>query len=411
MLAALLALNVLHISTSDAGGGSARSAARLHAQLRRLGLGSRMLVGERRTDDPDVRPLKRGPGWRAADRICGAVFDSLDLQYWLYPSSFGVAGDPWFREADVVQLFNTHGSYFSLAALPRLSRLRPLVWRLSDMWPLTGHCSYSFECERFKLGCGSCPHLDVYPRLRRDTTALLWRRKRSLYARSRLTVVAPSRWLEGLARSSPLLGRFEVRRIPNGVDLERFRPVEGAEARRELGLDPGRPLVLFSAPDLSDRRKGGRVLEEALGRLDGVDFDLVVTGGNAGRLPPRARLLGRLDDERRLALSYAAADLFCLPTLADNLPNAVVESLACGTPCVSFAVGGIPDVVRHLETGWLAAPGDPAGLAEGIRTLLADEGLRARLARRARETAERELGAELEARRFAELYEELAPRE
>ncbi|MFN2468624.1 MAG: glycosyltransferase family 4 protein [Gaiellaceae bacterium] len=385
-------LNVLHISDSDAGGGSARSAFRLHSTLRRLGHGSRMLVGRPQTGDLDVRSIKRGPLWRAADRVCGAVADPLGLQYVLYPSSFGVARDPWFRGAGVVQLYNTHGSYFSHTALPLLSRRRPVVWRLSDMWPFTGHVAYSYDCERWRHGCGSCPYLQEYPGLPRDTTAMLFRVKRAVYRRSRLTVVAPSRWLERLAGESPLLGRFPRRRIPNGVDLDAFRPLDRRDARRRLGLDPERPLVLFSAPDLADRRKGAAIFREAVARLADAELQVV-------------SLAGAADPE--LALHYAAAEVFVLPTLADNLPNAAIESLACATPVVSFDVGGVPDAVRHLETGYLAPAGDAAGLAEGIRALLSDGELRSRLSARAREVAESEFAAELEARRFAELYEEL----
>jgi glycosyltransferase involved in cell wall biosynthesis len=379
-------LNVLHISDSDAGGGAAVSAYRIHATLRRLGHSSRMLVGRPQTGDPDVRSVKRGAGWRAADRAFGSVADPLGLQYVFYPSSFAVASDPWFRECDVVQLYNTHGSYFSHTALPLLSSRRPVVWRLSDMWPLTGHVAYSYDCERWRHGCGSCPYLHEYPGLPRDTTALLWRWKRAVYRRSRLTVVAPSRWIERLAGESPLLRRFQVRRIPNGVDLERFRP--DPEARSPGGP----PVVLFSAPDLADRRKGRALLDEALAQVD-VDHRLVVHGDGSADLPRH----------------YAGADLFVLPTLADNLPNAALEAMACGTPVVSFDVGGVGDAVRHLETGWLAAAGDARAFAEGTRTLLVDRELRERLGRQAREVAEREYGAELEARRFAELYEELRP--
>jgi glycosyltransferase involved in cell wall biosynthesis len=363
-----------------------------------------MLVGERRTDDPDVRLLKRSLAWRAADRACAALTDRLDLQYLLYPSSFGVAADPWFRAAGVVQLFNTHGSYFSHSALPLLSRLRPVVWRLSDMWAVTGHVTYSYECERWRHGCGSCPHLDVYPALHRDRTRALWRWKRTVYARSRITVVAPSRWLERIARDSPLLGRFEIRRIPNGVDLDVFRPRPRAEARRALGLDPGRPVVLFSSVDARDRRKGGHVLAAALSQLR-ADVQPVILGPDPAL--PGAVPLGRVDAEERLALAYAAADVFALPTLAENLPNTALEALACGTPTVASDVGGIGDAIRDGETGLLVSPGDPAALASGLDRVLADAELAARLGATGRAVAEREYGAGREAADFAALYEEL----
>jgi glycosyltransferase involved in cell wall biosynthesis len=151
------------------------------------------------------------------------------------------------------------------------------------------------------------------------------------------------------------------------------------------------------------------VLNEALERLDGMPFRLLVAGAN--ETPPFPRSfwsLTHLVDEAEIALSYAAADLFVLPTLAENLPNAALEAVASGTPCVSFDVGGVPDVVRHMETGYLARLGDAAALAEGIRTLLADGEVRARMAEACRSVAEAEFGAELEARRFSELYDDVA---
>jgi glycosyltransferase involved in cell wall biosynthesis len=358
-----------------------------------------MLVGQRRTDDADVRSIKRSLIWRAADRAAAAITDPLDLQYVFYPSSFGVALDPWFREADVVQLFNTHGSYFSHSALPLISRRRPVVWRLSDMWALTGHVAYSYDCERWRHGCGSCPYLGEYPRLRRDRTALLYRWKNAVYSRSRMTVVAPSRWLEGVVRESPLLGRFPVRRIPNGIDLETFRPRPRHEARAALGLDPERPTVIWSALDLTDRRKGGGAALAAVERLGRDDVQLVVAG--AGTAPQGARMLGVLDDEQ-LALAYAAADVFLLPALAENLPNAALESIACGTPVAGFDVGGMSDVVRAGRSGALVPAGDVAALAEAVSSLLESN-----LRESCRALAEAEFGAAREARTFADLYEEL----
>ncbi|MHB8643784.1 MAG: glycosyltransferase [Gaiellaceae bacterium] len=392
--------NVLHISASDAAGGAARSAYRIHDGLRTLGWTSRMLVGVRRTDDADVRLLKRNLAWRAADRACAALTDRLDLQYVLYPSSFGVAADPWFRGADIVQLYNVHGSYFSHTALPLLSRLRPVVWRLSDMWAVTGHVAYSYDCDRWRHGCGSCPYLHEYPRLNRDTTALLYRWKNAVYARSRLTIVAPSRWLEGVARESPLLSRFDVRRIPNGIDLDVFSPRDRGDARRALGLDD-RPTVLWSSLDLADRRKGGREALAALELLGRDDVQLIVAG--EGAAPAGARSLGLLDDER-LALTYNAADVFLLPTLAENLPNAALEAIACGTPVAGFDVGGMSDAVRAGETGELVAAGDVHALANAVAALL-DADLR----ERCRAIAQAEYGAEREVRDFAALYEELLP--
>jgi glycosyltransferase involved in cell wall biosynthesis len=398
-----MALTVLHISESDAAGGAGSAAYRLHRRLRGLGHRSRMLVGRRGTADPDVRALKRNAAWRAADRASGEILDRLGLQYVFYPSSFGVRREPWFREADVVQLHNLHGSYFSFTALPVLSRRRPLVWQLHDQWAMTGHVAYPLDCERWRAGCGACPYLDEYPGLARDATARLWRLKDRVYERSRLTLVVPSRWLEQLVGDSPLLRRFPVHRIPTGVDADMFRPGPRDEARARLDLPADRQVVLFAASQLWEGRKGLSLLVRALARMEDPPL-LLLAGEGAPPAGVESRVLGPVG-EAALVSAYRAADAVAVPTLADVQTQTAPESLACGVPVVSFDRGGIVDVVRHLETGWQARFGDPDELAGGLAAVLGDGELRERLGRRGRELVEEEYGAELQARRYAALYE------
>jgi glycosyltransferase involved in cell wall biosynthesis len=399
-----MALNVLHISESDAAGGAARAAYKLHRGLNDQGHRSRMLVGRKVTRDGDIRRLKRNDLWRAADRLSGLALDALNLQYVLYPSSFGVLGDGWFRDSDVLQLHNLHGSYFSFTALPAISARRPVVWLLHDQWALTGHVAYSLDCERWRHGCGACPYLHEYPRLSRDTTALLWRLKRAVYRRSRLVLATPSRWLSELVQASPLLRRFPVHHIPNGIDTDRFRPGSQAEARARLDLPADRRIVFFAAADLQERRKGLHLLEAALRRMANPPL-LVVAGQGRVAGDVEARSLGSVSDEDVLADAYRAADLFAVPTLADVLTQTAQESIACGTPCISFDRGGVTEVVRHLETGWQAAFGDAGSLAAGLEALLGDDELLRRLAARCREVAEAEYSVDLQVRRYVELYE------
>src|SRR5919199_1769754 len=365
MLAAAMALNVLHISESDAAGGAARTAYKVHKGLNGSGHVSRMLVGRKVTEDCDIRRIKRSDSWRAADRAFGALADRLDLQYAFYPSSFAVACDPWFREADVVQLHNLHGSYFSFTALPTLTRRRPTVWLLQDQWAFTGHVAYSLVCERW-----------------------------------RLTLIVPSRWMLELVRASPLLSRFPVERIPHGVDTAVFRPMPKDEARRRLGLPEDRPLVLFSASDLNEPRKGLHLLEQALARMD--EPPLLALAG-AGEVPRHVetRWLGSISDDALLAQAYAAADVLAVPTVADALTQTAIESIACGTPCVAFDRGGVTDVVTH-ETGYQARFGDVDDLARGLKTVLEDS---KRYARRCRAIAEEEFTVDLQVRRYVDLYE------
>ena len=401
-----MGLSVLHISESDAAGGAARAAYKIHKGLAGLGHRSRMLVGRKVTEDADVRRLKRNDAWRAADRASSAVLDRLSLQYAFYPSSFGVARDEWFRGADVVQLHNLHGSYFSFTALPHLSRRRPVVWLLHDQWAMTGHVAYSLDCERWRIGCGFCPYLEEYPRLRRDTSALLWRLKRAAYSRSRLTLVVPSRWLLELVQASPLLHRFHARHIPNGIDTQTFSPGSREEARQRLGLPADRQIVLFAAADLEERRKGLHLLLEALRGMERRPL-LVVAGRGKVGADVETRSLGPVSDEAVLADAYRAADVFAVPTLADVLAQTAQESIACGTPCLSFDRGGVTEVVRHLETGYQAAFGNVAELRRGLETLLGDDELLARLAQRSREVAQQEYPVGLQVRRYVDLYGEV----
>jgi glycosyltransferase involved in cell wall biosynthesis len=406
-------LNVLHISTTDNLGGSGRSAYRVHSGLKNLGVRSRMLVGLKVTSDNDVLPVTQEGINAAADRFFSRALGRLSLQYLFFPSSFRLLAHQWFKEADVVQLYNTHGNYFSHTVLPLMSRRRPVVWRLSDMWPMTGHCAYSFDCERWRTGCGNCPILSDPPELYRDTTATLWKLKRWLYSHSALTIVAPSNWIAKMASESPLLGRFATHVIPNGLDTTVFAPVPKDEARKTLQISPCERVILFSADSLVDRRKGGAYLQAAIKGLTDTEKNItLLMVGKHGMTPDmpasvRTRIVGSIDDDRALARIYSAADVFVLPTLAENLPNGALESMACGTPPVVFDVGGCRDAVRHMETGYLAKYKDVDDLTRGIRLILNDDELRNRLSKRSREVATSEYGIELQAQRFLALYQQV----
>jgi glycosyltransferase involved in cell wall biosynthesis len=251
-----------------------------------------------------------------------------------------------------------------------------------------------------------CPYLDEYPRLRNDTTALLYRLKDRVYSGSRLTLVVPSRWMADIVDASPLLGRFPVRYIPTGIDTAVFKPGDEDAARHRLRLPLDRKIVFFAAANINERRKGLHLLAEALRRLEDPPLLLVAGSGTVAR-GIETRYLGSVHDEEVLADAYRAADVFAVPTLADVLTQTAPESIACGTPCVSFDRGGVIDVVRHLETGYQAPFGDVDGLASGLTTLLGDEQLLARLSARCREVAETEFSVDRQVERYAGLYEEL----
>lgn len=361
---------------------------------------------------PEAGPIWRSLPWRAGDWFARSLTEALSLQYLFLPSSWALLRHPWFRTADVVQLYNTHGGYFSHSVIGVASRRKPFVWRLSDMWPLTGHCCYSYECDRWKTGCGTCPLLSDEPALRKDRTALLWRAKQRIYAGANVTLVAPSRWIAGIAAQSPLVKHWPVEVIPNGLNLTVFRPVRKAAAREVLGLPQDEAVILFSSVETKAYRKGGTFVTEAVHALKGktrTPFRLLVVGNRASEweraLDVPVTTINAVKDDHLLATLYSAADVFLHPALADNLPNGVLESLACGTPVVAFDVGGVGEAVRPMETGYLARDKDAQDLAAGLQRLLDDDDLRRRLGIRCRAVAEAEYDMELQTQRFEALYQ------
>lgn len=409
-------MNVLHFSTSDIEGGSARSAWRIHGGLKRRGLRSRMLVGSKASNDPDVEAVA-GDGWlHRADEFSNIILQKLGLQYRYVPSSGRLKKHPWVREADLYQLFNTHGGYFALETIAQLGRRAPIVWRLSDLWPLTGHCAYPGGCHRWLEGCGHCPDLGTYPPIGRDTTTRLWQYKRRYYDQCDITVIAPSSWTETAARQSPLLAGRTVHRVPNGIDHTVFAPRGRHEARSRLGIADGRKAILFSAHIAFDNpRKGSDLLLEAL-RIIGHRNDafLLVAGRNAegwrNQVPIDVVPLGYVKGDERLADVYSAADVVCVPSAVENLPNIVLEAMACGTPVVAIDAGGMRDAVRDRETGLLRPPGDPAAFAKALVQILDDADSRKALGDRALTMIRREFTVDVEVGRIFEIYEEVLAR-
>jgi glycosyltransferase involved in cell wall biosynthesis len=316
-------------------------------------------------------------------------------------------------EPDVVNLHWVCAGFVPVDALATLGA--PIVWTLHDQWPFTGGCHYSEGCERYAKSCGDCPVLgsDRDDDLSRD----VWERKERAWKDVDITVVSPSRWLADCARRSSLFRRRRIEVIPYGIDLDTFdhAPDGKRAARTELGLPTDGALVLFGAWDDTPRKgldeltKSLRILSES---SDVEELQLASFGGgwnfdSLGGLPVHS--LGHIDDPARLALAYAAADCFVLPSREDNLPTTVLESMASATPCVAFGVGGVPDMIDDGETGLVVEPGDTGAIARAILRLVNDTGLRGRLGKNARNKAEREYGAALEAGRYAALFDELAP--
>lgn len=404
-------MKALHINTDESRGGAARSANRLYAAQRIVGTDARMLVLRRSTRDPNVdsvplnrlqrlirrrvihldRPSKRAyPEYRGGDWSTGRV-------------STPVLGYLERARPDVVNLHWLGGGMLSVEALARIRA--PIVWTLHDMWAVTGGCHYAGSCVLYRTGCGSCPQLrSTQPR---DISASTWERKRRSWRDLNLTIVTPSRWLADIVKESPILGGYRTEVIPNAIDTQVFRPFNAAFARDVLRLPQDKTLILFGAQHIDDERKGFAYLSKALALLpERDDVELVLFGVSQPALETnlKAHHVGTIDNDRLLALLYSAADVFVAPSVQDNLPNTVMEALTCGTPSVGFHIGGMPDLIDHQQSGYLARPLDAEDLAHGISWSLAN---RAALGEHARAEAVSRYDSMQIAARYVGLYTEI----
>ncbi len=287
----------------------------------------------------------------------------------------------------------------------------PTVWTLHDMWSFTGRCAYSYDCRKFITGCDrSCPTPQEYPAVAPNRIQPAWRlRQRVLSRTPNLVAVTPSRWLAQEAQAGLWAGH-QVQAIPNGLPLRSFQPCRRADARAQLGIDVQGPVLLMVADNLTERRKGGQILVDALTQLATHRLTILTLG--SGRLPPlgpgvTVYPLGFKGTPEDLAVAYNAADALVHPALVDNLPNVVVESIACGTPVIGFPIGGVVEMVRPGQTGWLATAVTPHALAQAIDTALDELDHGADLRASCREIAEREYDQSLQAKRYLDLFEKL----
>lgn len=411
-------MRVLHVNHSDLIGGAARAAYRIHHSLVAAEVDSGMRVIQRVGDDSRVQGgLARGNG--PIGRIIRTLMTRL-LVHGFQTDNLIIHSAAWpdtrlGREvnASIADVLNLHWLGLDTLSVEEVGNLtKPVVWTLHDMWAFCGAEHYCDDGPnaRFRVGYrqDNCPPKER----RKDLNRSVWKRKRRHWRRP-MNIVCPSRWLADCARGSVLFRDWPVEVIPNPIDADLWHPVPQPVARAALGLDTAARVILLGAPGgLTDPRKGGDLALDALARLasgpsapDGlVIFGQSEAAGHA-TLPLPTRFLGRLQDDLSLVLAYSAADVFVVPSRQDNLPNTAIESLACGTPVVAFSIGGLPDIVTHEQTGWLARPFDTGDLAQGILWVLAEAGKDSQLRVQARADAVRRFANPVVAARYHELYE------
>jgi len=412
-------MKVLFFNGSDIEGGASRAATRLLHGVHAQGADARLYVQRKYGDDP----LICGPR-SLIGKAFGFARPTIEQHMFgirpgkvngPFSASFlpdGLAAQAAGMTPDIIHLH-------WVARMMRLETLQsfnaPLVWTLHDSWAFTGGCYLPGDCTRYRESCGACPVLGSAGG-RDDLSSRIWQRKQIAWQSVNMTIVAPSRWMAASARASSLFRNTRIEVIPNGLEVDRFKPVDQGSARDILSLPQDRKLLLFGAKGaIEDRNKGFHLLGQALRELSDCErndsIELLVFGSSEPKTPPdmgfKTHYLGWQHDDATLALLYAAADVFVLPSLQESLGYTAMEAMACGTPCVAFNQGGVPDLIDHELNGYLADPYEPVDLARGIAWVLENADLRKRLAIQARQKVEQEFDVEKVAARHMALYREL----
>ena len=418
-------MRVLIVNTSERTGGAAVAANRLMEALKNNGVKAKMLVRDKETDSLTVCDL--AGKWRTQWNFLWERFVIwLHLHFQrehlfeidIANSGVDITQLPEFQEADVIHLHWVNQGMLSLKNIRQiLATGKPVVWTMHDIWPATAICHYARGCEAFHTECRRCPLLSGPF----DLASRVWKRKQRVFAGQRITYVACSKWLSDEARKSALLKGQVVTNIPNPIDTRLFRPHDKQQARQSLGLPTDKRIILFVSQRVTDPRKGMNYFVDAVQQLVAQHPEMrqytvvAILGGHADDVASQLALpvhpLGYVSTPQRIVQVYNSADVFVLPSLEDNLPNTLMESMACGVPCVGFQVGGIPEMIDHQQNGYVARFRDVDDLAAGIRYVL-DEADYAQFSKQCVQKVAHSYSQQSVANRYIEVYEAaLQPKE
>jgi glycosyltransferase involved in cell wall biosynthesis len=375
-------MKILLISTFESNGGAAIACKRLYEALKSEGADVKMLVGIKQSKDDSIRAIidnyfkrfKHQFRFYTEKLFLLSKLKSKEDLFFFSNSAKGenISNHPWVKEADVINLHWFNHSFLSIENIQNLTFLnKKIVWTLHDMWAFTGGCHYTGECLKFQSQCGGCPYLSSPGE--NDISKRNWTQKNSLLEKSNIQFVTCSEWLCNIAMTSGLLKNKNVSAIPNPINTSLFFNKGKRKSRNNLNLPFDIKIVLFGVQNISDKRKGFKYLIEAVKLLSEKNIEVAVFGKCKEDLQQyfdvKIHILGKLNLEQVID-AYNAGDVYVLPSLEDNLPNTVMEAMACGTPVTAFNTGGIPEMINHKVNGYLAEYRSAKSLAEGIHWCL-----------------------------------------
>lgn len=379
-------MKVLIVNTSEKTGGAAIAAARLRDALINNGVKAKMLVRTKESNNPTVVGLR--PAWKTkwhflAERFLIWTHNGFSREH-LFDIDTATHGTditklPEFKEADVIHLHWINQGMLSLKNLRKILKSgKPMVWTMHDMWPFTGICHHARTCQGFITGCHDCDLLK-HPG-KHDLSTCVMQRKEQLFRGCNIYFIGCSQWLTNEAKQSRLFHNLSVTDIPNPLNTKVFSPSDKSAARKEVGLPENKTLILFSAYKTTTPAKGIQYFIETCHLFNKQypemhdKIGIVAVGKEADALsdlfPYPVYSQGYISDVQIMVNVYNACDVFFMPSLQENLPNTIAEAMACGVPCIASKVGGIPQMIHHLENGYLAQPRQAASMVQGLEWFL-----------------------------------------
>lgn len=382
-------MKIVHINLSDSDGGAAKATIRLHKAMINQGVDSKVIVVRNSIIDDktiEATSIIDREIFSKARYLFGAFkVRKSDKKRGLFSSAV-CSSRLWKNEAvinaDFIYLHWINHGVLNIDGIGNLLKLnKPVIWVAHDMWPATGGCHHALDCEKYKTECKYCPSL--FGGSEHDLSYKQFKQKDKLYSKhNNLYFIAISDFMKKILSDSALTKDSEIRLISNAVDTNVFKPLDKEFARKTMGLDPSKKLILFGADmGVKNRYKGWGYLQKSLEELRnkyGDDLEVVLFGSSYSSdvektIPFKTHFMGKLKDETSMAMLYNAADVFVIPSIAESLSYTTIESISCGTPVVGFNVGGIPFIIRHKINGYLAENGNSHDLTNGIDWLLSSE--------------------------------------
>jgi len=418
-------MKIVHVNTFHLSGGAARAAFQLHKSLLGIGADSWLFCRAVNEQTPNTYGFSLPQSPRAQlemalrqeqlQMLRQVNLQNVSADCEVFSSEWDLVGADLCEQFSDADIINLHwvAFFIDIPVLMKFSRDRgiPIVWTLHDMNPFTGGCHYSGDCRKFETQCGNCPQLNSH--IIEDWSSSIQNAKISAYqelSAHDLTIVTPSHWLADEVRSSRAMGHLDTYVLPNSIDETVYKPHEKQWAREVAGLPKDAGILLFIAQFVANPRKGMDVLQEALmHHVKNPNLHLIIIGATEDEqgYPFPCTFFGAISDDNLASVAFSAADAIVLPSRQDNLPNTMVEALACGTAVIGSDVGGIPDLVIPGHTGFLFANGDAQSLGETIDKAFSDLGRLREYGKNGRLLAEKKLTCEVQAQAYKSLYEDI----